>query len=252
MTGTDRCKDRKIAVVTGGAAGIGAAIARRLVQDGYRVAVLDLMERTHGEPADPNVLHLVADVTSERSVAAAYDTISNDLGPVDLLVNNAGVCPVAPFMETSIADLQRTLRVNVEGTFICARLALPAMIERRAGAIVNMSSWIGRNGQPFFAAYSASKAAIIALTQALACEVAAHGVRVNAVCPGIVVATPMRTSIEDAHRAHGLPCTEERTARVPIGRAAKPDDVTGVVAFLASDDARYIVGEAIGVSGGIR
>lgn len=251
MEATTRRRTRT-AFITGGASGIGHCIARRLHEEGYSIAVFDREAPKNQGRDDGKWLNVAGDVADEQSVSRAVAQCVEALGPIDLLVNSAGVCTVAPAVDTSIADFQRTMRVNVEGTFVCSRAVLPAMIERRDGCIVNMSSWIGRNGQPYFSAYSASKAAVIGLTQAMANEVAGLGVRINALCPGIVASTKMRADIEAAHARYGLPDTENRLKRVPIGRAAEPEDIAGMVSFLASDEARYIVGEAIGISGGVR
>ena len=127
---------------------------------------------------------------------------------------------------------------------------LSAMVDRRRGAVVNLASWLGRRGNPVFAAYAASKFAVIGMTQSLAPEVAPFGVRVNAVCPGIIADTPMRSSLERAGAAAGLPPTEQRAKTIPLGRAGTPEEVAKVVAFLASDAALYVTGAAYDVSGG--
>ena len=143
------------------------------------------------------------------------------------------------------------LAVNVEGVFIVSRAVLPHMIERRAGSVVNLASWAGKTGPAYFAGYSASKFAVIGLTQALAREMAPRGIRVNAICPGIVVDTAMRTAIEAQQRRYGLPETAEREKSIPIGRVSVPDDVAAIAAFLASDESSYMTGEAINLSGGL-
>ena len=143
------------------------------------------------------------------------------------------------------------LRVNVEGVFIASRAVLPHMIARRSGSIVNLASWAGKTGNAYFAGYSASKFAVIGLTQALAREMAPHGIRINAICPGIVVDTAMRSAIEVQQRQYGLPETEERAKSIPMGRVSVPEDVARVAAFLASDEAAYMTGEAINLSGGL-
>jgi NAD(P)-dependent dehydrogenase (short-subunit alcohol dehydrogenase family) len=147
--------------------------------------------------------------------------------------------------------LQSMLRVNVEGVFIASRAVLPQMIARRSGSVVNLASWAGKTGNAFFAGYSASKFAVIGLTQALAREMAPHRVRVNAICPGIVVDTAMRSAIEAQQRHYGLPETAEREKSIPLGRVSVPDDVARIAAFLASDEASYITGESINLSGGL-
>ena len=150
-----------------------------------------------------------------------------------------------------LETLQAMLRVNVEGVFIVSRVVLPHMVARRVGSVVNLASWAGKTGNAYFAGYSASKFAVIGLTQALAREMAPHGIRVNAICPGIVVDTAMRSALESQQRQYGLPQTAEREKLIPLGRVSVPDDVARVAAFLASDEASYITGEAINLSGGL-
>jgi NAD(P)-dependent dehydrogenase (short-subunit alcohol dehydrogenase family) len=240
--------ETKVAFITGGGRGIGLAIAGRLAKDGYRIAIFD---RDPGELTE-GWLALPGDVTDQTSVQKAVADCETSFGPISLLVNNAGICPIAPLVETSLEDFQATFRVNVEGAFICMRTVLPGMIARERGSVINLSSWIGKNGQAYYSAYAATKAALIGLTQAVSGEVARYGIRVNAICPGIVDQTNMRASIDAAQAKLGLPPLEQRLKSIPMGRAAEPDDVVGLVAFLASDEARYITGEALGVTGGIR
>jgi NAD(P)-dependent dehydrogenase (short-subunit alcohol dehydrogenase family) len=158
---------------------------------------------------------------------------------------------MGPALETPLEALQAMLRVNVEGVFIVSRAVLPHMIARHSGSVVNLASWAGKTGNAYFAGYSASKFAVIGLTQALAREVAPHGIRVNAICPGIVVDTAMRTAIEAQQRHYRLPETSERENSIPIGRVSVPEDVARVAAFLASDEASYMTGESVNLSGGL-
>jgi NAD(P)-dependent dehydrogenase (short-subunit alcohol dehydrogenase family) len=158
---------------------------------------------------------------------------------------------MGPALDMPLAALQAMLRVNVEGVFIVSRAVLPHMIARRSGSIVNLASWAGKTGNAYFAGYSASKFAVIGLTQALAREMAPHGIRVNAICPGIVVETAMRTAIESKQRQYGLPETAEREKSIPIGRVSIPEDVAKIAAFLASDESSYMTGESINLSGGL-
>jgi NAD(P)-dependent dehydrogenase (short-subunit alcohol dehydrogenase family) len=174
-----------------------------------------------------------------------------ELGAVDLLVNNAGVCRLGAIAEFPEADWRATFRVNVDGVFFCCQAVLPHMVARGRGNIVNLASWSGKAGAPYFGAYCASKFAVIGLTQSLAKEVAAHGIRVNAVCPGIVAGTEMRARVDAESRTLGRPTSTDRVAWIPMGRLAEPEDVAGVVAFLASDDARYMTGQAVNVTGGL-
>ena len=242
----------RIGLVTGAGGGIGREIARRLAREGMAVAVLD-RDRAAAEAAAAEIdgLALAADVTSPAEVSRAVEAALTRFMRIDVLVNNAGVAWMGPALETPLEALQAMLRVNVEGVFIVSRAVLPHMIAQRAGSVVNLASWAGKTGNAFFAGYSASKFAVIGLTQALAREMAPHGIRVNAICPGIVVDTAMRTAIEAQQRQYGLPETREREKAIPIGRVSVPEDVARVAAFLASDEASYLTGESINLSGGL-
>ena len=242
----------RVGIVTGAGGGIGREIARRLTREGMVVAVLDrdsaAAEAVAGEIGG---LALAADVTSPEEVSLAVDTALARLQRIDVLVNNAGIAWMGPAMDMPLEALQAMLRVNVEGVFIVTRAVLPHMMARRSGSVVNLASWAGKSGNANFAGYSASKFAVIGLTQALAREMAPHGIRVNAICPGIVVDTAMRSAIEVQQRHYGLPDTAEREKSIPIGRVSVPDDVARIAAFLASDEASYMTGESINLSGGL-
>lgn len=247
----------KIALVTGGAAGIGYAIALRLARAGYGIAIADVdgagAERAARElhREGPRATAVVCDVGDRAAVHGMVESVARTLGDIDLLVNNAGIARLGPLVSFSESDWRELFRVNVDGVFFCCQAALPGMLTRGRGNIVNIASWNGKLGAPNFGAYSATKAAVISLTQALAREVAAHGVRVNAVCPGIVAGTPMRKDVERLGQAFGLPPSAERAKVIPLGRLATPEDIANAVAFLASDDAAYMTGQAINVSGGL-
>ena len=242
----------RVGLVTGAGGGIGREIARRLALEGMSVAVLD-RDRGAAEAAAAEVggLPFAGDVTMPEEVGSAVAGILDRFGKIDLLVNNAGVAWMGPVLEMPLDALQSMLRVNVEGVFIVSRAVLPQMIARRSGSVVNLASWAGKTGPAYFAGYSASKFAVIGLTQALAREMAPHGIRVNAICPGIVVDTAMRTAIEAQQRRYGLPETAEREKSIPIGRVSVPSDVARIAAFLALDEASYLTGEAINLSGGL-
>jgi NAD(P)-dependent dehydrogenase (short-subunit alcohol dehydrogenase family) len=242
----------RVGLVTGGGGGIGRAIARRLAREGMTVAILDRdSAAAQATAAELGGLALEADVTMPDQVQVAIDAALARFGKIDLLVNNAGICWTGPTLDTPLEVLQAMLRVNVEGVFIVSRAVLPHMIARGSGSVVNLASWAGKTGNAFFAGYSASKFAVIGLTQALAREMAPHGIRVNAICPGIVVETAMRAALEAQQRGYGLPQTEERAKSIPIGRVSTTEDVARVAAFLASDEAAYMTGESINVSGGL-
>jgi meso-butanediol dehydrogenase / (S,S)-butanediol dehydrogenase / diacetyl reductase len=242
----------RVGLVTGGGGGIGRAIVQRLARDGMAVAVLD---RDSGAAqivaAEIGGVAVTADVTVPGEVSRAVDATLARFERIDLLVNNAGVAWMGPALDTPLKALRSMLTVNVEGVFIVSRAVLPHMIERRAGSVVNLASWAGKTGPAYFAGYSASKFAVIGLTQALAREMAPHGIRVNSICPGIVVGTGMRTAIEGQQRRYGLPETAEREKSIPIGRVSMPDDVARIAAFLASDESAYMTGESINLSGGL-
>jgi len=245
----------KRALVTGGAAGIGRAIALKLAREGCDVAILDVDGRgAEATAAEVRAIGREASV-QQGSVAAAEDVrravaaIEARGGPIDILVNNAGIARLGSLLTISEADWRDTFAVNVDGVFNVTRAVVPAMVTRRRGAVVNLASWLGRRGHPAFSAYAATKFAVIGMTQSLAPEVAPYGVRVNAVCPGLIVGTPMREALDRASAGAGLPPSAERAKSIPLGRAGTPEDVARVVAFLASDEAAYVTGAAWDVTG---
>lgn len=242
----------RVGLVTGAGSGIGREIARRLAQEGMSVAVLD-SDGAAAQAAAREIggLAVAADVSAPADVGAGVNAVVGRFERIDLLVNNAGIAWMGPALEMPLDALQAMLRVNVEGVFIVSRAVLPHMIARRSGSIVNLASWAGKTGNANFAGYSASKFAVIGLTQAMAREMAPHGIRVNAICPGIVVDTAMRTSIEAQQRRYGLPETSEREKSIPIGRVSLPADVARIAAFLASEESSYMTGESINLSGGL-
>jgi NAD(P)-dependent dehydrogenase (short-subunit alcohol dehydrogenase family) len=242
----------QVGLVTGGGSGIGREIARRLAREGMTIAVLDRDPEAAQQAAEEiNGLAVAADVSAEDEVERAVAAVLARCRQIDLVVNNAGVCWTGPALDMPLATLRAMLQINVEGVFIVSRAVLPHMIARRSGSVVNLASWAGKTGNAYFAGYSASKFAVIGLTQALAREMAPHNIRVNAICPGIVVGTAMRAALEAQQRRYGLPQTAEREQLIPLGRVSTPADVARVAAFLASDEAAYITGESINLSGGL-
>lgn len=250
-------QDKKVAIVTGAGTGIGRAIALRLAKSGYAVAVADVDSqgadsvtrelRTNDGLAEA----IVCDVGEKAEAFRMVDAATKALGPVELLVNNAGVVGLGPLADFSEQEWRRLFRVNVDGVFFCCQAVLRSMLERSRGNIVNIASWNGKLGAANFGAYSATKAAVISITQALAREVAAKGIRVNAVCPGIIAGTLMREQVQTEGQAYGLPPASERAKTIPLGRLGNPEDIAEAVAFLASEKAGYMTGQAINVTGGL-
>ncbi|MBB4661724.1 SDR family oxidoreductase [Conexibacter arvalis] len=250
-----------VAIVTGAGRGIGRAIAQRLARDGFAVAVADL-DAAAGEAVAAAIaagggraLAHPVDVADADSVRALVAATTERLGPLDAMVANAGIAHVAPLAEATAADLEALFRVNVVGTLHSIQQAAAAMGEHgRGGRIVVASSVTGRQGMPLLGLYSATKFAIVGLVQAAARELAPAGITVNAYCPG-VVETPMNDGVSaglDAQLgvAPGV-AVSEFAKTIALGRLAQPDEIAGLAAFLASNDARYMTGQSIAIDGGL-
>ncbi len=247
----------KIALVTGAATGIGRAIATRLAQEGADIAIMDVNEaeaaRTAAlvRAAGRRVEVLRGDVGDYAQVTAAIGGFLKSFGAIDIAVNNAGIVRLGPVIEASLEDFREIFRINVDGVFHCCKALVPHMVQRGGGKIVNTASWLGKVGRPNFGLYAASKFAIIGLTQTLAMELAPHHINVNAVCPGVIGETGMRDVVERESARQGLPSAKERQSTIPLGRVGSPEDVARMVTFLASDQADYMTGQAINVTGGL-
>ena len=245
----------KRALVTGGGSGIGRSIALKLAREGCDIALFDVDEAAANAVAgEVRALGRQAaatrgDVSKPDSVRAALAKLAG--APIDILVNNAGIAKLGSLLTMPEKDWRDIFAVNVDGVFNVSRAVVPGMVQRRKGAVVNLASWLGRRAMPPFGAYAATKFAVVAMTQTLAIEVAASGVRVNAVCPGLIVDTRMREGLEKEADKAGLPRAAERAKTIPLGRAGTPEDVAKLVAFLASDEAGYVTGAAYDVTGGL-
>ena len=228
----------RVALVTGGASGIGAAVVDRLRRDGAAVASLDLQAAN----AD-GVLALAGDVSRSADVEQAVATVARELGPVDVLVCSAGVPGQSlPTVEVTDEEWRRVLSINADGVFFCNRAVIPGMVARGYGRIVNVASIAGKEGNPMAAAYSASKAAVIALTKAIAKDVARSGVLVNCVAPA-VIETPILDGITQEH-------IDYMVERIPMGRMGKPEEVAALVCWLASEECSFSTGATYDISGG--
>jgi len=250
----------RVAVVTGGGRGIGAAICRSLAAEGAAVVVADrdlaAAQAVEGAIKDEGgrALAVEADVTNRADVARMATAAVDTFGQIDILVNNAGITSIYPFTEIPEEDWERVMAVNAKGPFLCCQLVAPHMIARGSGRIVNVASQAGITGQANMAHYVASKFAVVGLTQSLALELGPHRITVNAVCPGDVV-TDMHVQVSRALSTLKGLTREELVAqaiqRCPLGRLETPQDVANAVLFLASDAAGFITGEALNVSGGL-
>jgi 2-hydroxycyclohexanecarboxyl-CoA dehydrogenase len=245
----------KVVAVTGSASGIGRAIALRFGAEGALVALLDINDTGANDTAETIVaaggkaLAFKVDITDRASVEAAVDAIEKTAAPIDVLVNNAGWDIPIPFVDTDRAFWDKVIAINLYGPLNMHHVVVPRMMARKKGRIVNIASDAGRVGSSGEAVYSACKGGIIAFTKTIAREAARANINVNCVCPG-----PTDTPLFDAFKAQsadGAKIAEGLARAIPFRRLGRPDDYPGIVAFLASDDAGYITGQVISVSGGL-
>jgi 2-hydroxycyclohexanecarboxyl-CoA dehydrogenase len=238
----------KIAIVTGAASGIGLACARRLAKDGARIALWDI-NAAGAEAAAAELggkgraIASRVDVSRRTEVDAAAAQARQELGPVSILVNNAGITLFQDFLETSEEAWDRIMTVNLKSLLFCTQAVLPGMLAAQWGRIVNVSSSSAQTGSARMAAYAASKGGVIGFTKALAQELAAKGITVNNVPPGFIDTPMLRGSAIGAH-------VEQVAAASPMKRAGKPEDIAAAVAFLASEEAGYVTGHTLSVNGG--
>lgn len=245
----------RTAIVTGGGGGIGGATCQRLAQEGARVAVFDMnlgaAERIAGEiiAQGGRAAAFQCDITRRSDVDAAVQAVETQLGPIDVLVNNAGWDIFKPFVKTAPEEWARLIDINLTGALHMHHAVLPLMAARKAGRIVNIASDAARAGSSGEAVYAACKGGLVAFSKTIAREHSRHGITVNVVCPG-----PTDTALfADYKEGAGNPekLVEAFTRAIPLGRIGQPDDLPGAIAFFASDDARYITGQVLSVSGGL-
>jgi NAD(P)-dependent dehydrogenase (short-subunit alcohol dehydrogenase family) len=242
--------DSKVALVTGASGGIGGAISERLAAEGATVVLADVTtdnsERAAAELRDRKLeaYPCLLDVTSPESIQSGVASIVADHGPVDILVNNAGINRRGALLDLTEDDWNASIAVNLSSMFLLTRAVLPGMVERRSGAIVNTASQWGLHPAPGHIAYNVTKAGVVSFTQSLARDYAPYGVRVNAVAPGEIL-TPM---VEANLAKKGIDVAE-LDAKVPFGRVGRPEEVAALVAFLASDDAPFMCGSVVEITG---
>jgi meso-butanediol dehydrogenase/(S,S)-butanediol dehydrogenase/diacetyl reductase len=235
-----------VAIVTGAGSGIGRATARRLAQDGYRVTLAGRREAALHETAelmDERGLVAVCDVTDGAAVTAMVSTTARAFGRIDVVVNNAGISRSGPVSDVTVREWRDVMAADVESVLLVTQAALPFLLERN-GSVVNVASVAGLGGDPGMSIYNAAKGAVVNLTRSLAVELAAQGVRVNAVAPTLT-STDATADIPEDDVAEFL-------RRIPMGRAADPAEVADVIAFLAGHDARFVTGVVLAVDGGLR
>jgi len=228
----------RVALVTGGSSGIGAAAARRLLDEGAQVASFDL-----DAEAPEGVLALAGDVARSSDVEAAVAQTHAQLGPIDVLVCSAGVPGASlPTVDVTDEEWRRVMGINADGVFYCNRAVIPSMVERGYGRIVNVASIAGKEGNPMAGAYSASKAAVIAMTKAIGKDIARTGVIVNCVAPA-VIETPILDGITEEHIGYMVD-------RIPMGRMGEPEEVAALICWLASEECSFSTGATYDISGG--
>ena len=243
---------KRVALVTGGAVGMGAASCIRLARDGMAIGIIDVNEAAN-EIAQQIVgnggraMAITADVTDRAQVQQAVARIRESFGPVGVLVNNAGVEDFTPFEDIDNANWDRIVEINLKGTYNVTQVVLPDMIEQQWGRIINFSSFAAQCGGAGMVHYSAAKGGIISMTRSLAIELGAHGITVNAVAPGLVD-TPMARRAIDGGK-FPIP-VEEMVKSYPIPRMGKPEEAAAAIAFFASEEASYITAQLLGINGG--
>jgi 3-oxoacyl-[acyl-carrier protein] reductase len=244
----DKLRDR-VAIVTGGARGIGGAIATAFGAEGADVVIADRLDESVAAPvlaavneAGRRAIFVPTDISQEDQVNAMVERAYDEFGDVDILVNNAGIFSQIFFHELTSEDWDRVVNVNLRGCFLCTRAVLPRMLERGRGKIINVASQLGQIGGTEMVHYSASKAGVIGLTKALAREVSAKGIHVNAIAPGPILTDMMAEETEE--------WANQKLSELPMARFGEAHEVAPTAVFLASDDSSYYVGQTLGPNGG--
>lgn len=252
--------ENQVVVITGAANGIGKACAIRFAQEGANVACLDLADELNERvAAECRALGVVAlalncNVTEKNSIQTAIDTILEKWARLDTLVTSAGIYTGSPLVEVSQEQWQRTIDINLTGVFLTNQAVAPILIEQKTGSIINLSSMAGKTSWPASAEYSASKSGVIGLTRSVAMEMAPFGPTANAVCPGNTLTDMVRGVAKKVGALDGMTgdeWLEMRAQDCPMNRLAEPWEIAGVIAFLASEDSRYLTGQALEVDGGL-
>ena len=250
--------ENKVAVVTGAAQGIGAAIALRFAQEGAKVAILDRQNTTLTVQACQNAgssaLGISVDVADKSSIETAVTDILSAWDGIHIWVNNAGIFDDTPLTELSEARWDQVIDINYKSMFLCAQAVTPHMVAQKWGRIINLASMAAKVAFPNEAAYCSSKAAVVGLSRALAVELGPHQITVNAICPGPIYTTMLKAthqSLADRHNTTLEAWNAKILETIPVGRYGQPSDIAGLAAFLASDDASFINGQAINIDGGM-
>jgi NAD(P)-dependent dehydrogenase (short-subunit alcohol dehydrogenase family) len=252
--------DTKCVVITGGGSGIGAGLGKAFALDGAHVVFVDLNAEAAAAVAESaqnesgcTCISIKANVADKADVQAAVSRAEKEFGQIDILINCAGISRIIPFLECDEQTWDVTLDVNLKGMFFFTQAVVPGMIKNKSGNILNLSSQSGKVGTSGYQAYCASKAGVIGLTQSLAVELAPYGVRVNSICPGVVLTPMWDKQIKDYGKKRNLKTEEVMpyfAKKIPLGRIGTIEDIANLAIFLASDKASYITGQAINVSGG--
>jgi len=242
-----RLKD-KVVIVTGGGQGLGEAFAKGCAKEGAKVVITDVNEK-NGQKVQQEIgesaLFIRTDVSSRQEVQAMVNEVMKRFGKIDVLINNAGIHSGGKFWEETEETWRRIFEVNVLGVVFCSQAVVPIMMKQGKGKIINVSSKAAIVGEPFHAAYSASKGAVLSLTRAMAAELAPYKINVNALCPGTTLTPLGQSALEDPELRKAL------ESGIPLGRLGQPEDHVGSVLFLASDESDWMTGQMIVVDGGL-